>query len=364
VASLLDAFVLADCRLTYRSNSGAVYRDGCQKMVVANAWSVVAFAGDLCLGRHLLNGVVSRLRETPFDDARWLADDSELLRFVEAGMTNHLLLGPEHIDCRRYSAALMIVWMDHSTRVSPDGANMFPPVSQIVVVGTPELSCRRKHRGLDVIGSGSIVAQPMQKEAFDMLVDFGRYHGDPETSPAHRALLATQVVRDLLHDAGGDPGVGGLYQVVTLDSHSVTSVPYFYLADVEPGFRTYVAMRPIGGEFVQEHRPTGTQVAIASPFALNPFAEFGTHEMFEPATALTRLSRGVVPAQSGEVVFSLYDPDNVPDSIRASWGSDPLEPATWSPIEIPTVTSPSSRRHVDVSGEAGKGPNGNESNGH
>ena len=75
-----EVCLLADCRLSsidadgnpiaYRP--GAILaRDVCQKLVVADGRAVVGFAGDLCLARDLLRGVVNRIRQDP--DARCLA---------------------------------------------------------------------------------------------------------------------------------------------------------------------------------------------------------------------------------------------------------------------------------------------------
>jgi hypothetical protein len=78
VAFRSEALLLADTRLAAEDSEGRplVLRDVCQKLIIANGWSVAGFAGDLCLARHLLRGVVNRLRESTPDAADWLQEDT------------------------------------------------------------------------------------------------------------------------------------------------------------------------------------------------------------------------------------------------------------------------------------------------
>lgn len=332
VSSVFDTVVLADCRLSYPSPTGVLLkRDVCQKLVGANGWSVVGFAGQLCIARHLLNGIVNRLRDTDPQRPDWLQNDESLKEFVANGRSNHAARwGPGHEACQDAKARLLIAWMDYSRSIFAPGPGAndapFVPGTEIVVVRSPELDVRRTRLGLDIIGTPSI-APAMRNEAFNLLLHFA--HGS-EHGLVHRALMATQVVRDLLADRGGVPAVGGLFQAVTLSTKGVEPLSYFYLAPVEPGYRTYVAMRFEAGEWVQEHRPSGMKLPVVSPFAIDPFTSPGQHEMFDPALALNRDSPGVVPQQGMETVFWLYDPANVSPAIRASWGEEPLAPQSWS----------------------------------
>lgn len=332
VSSTFDAVVLADCRLSYPSPTGeSLKRDVCQKLVSANGWSVVGFAGQLCIARHLLNGIVNRLRETDPQRPDWLQDDGLLKEFVANGRSNHAARwGPGHEACQNAKARLLIAWMDYSRSIMAPtlGADDAPfvPGTEIVIVRSPEMDVTRTRMGLDIIGTPSITPA-MREEAFNLLLHFAR---GAEHGHAHRALMATQVMRDLLSDRGGVPGVGGLFQAVTLTTKGVEPLSYFYLAPVEPGYRTYVAMRFEGGEWVQEHRPSGMKVPVVSPFAIDPFKTPGEHNMFDPALTLNRHSPGVVPQQEVETVFWLYDPANVSPAIRASWGEEPLAPQSWS----------------------------------
>jgi hypothetical protein len=335
VNSTFDAFAVADCRLLWRSAGGPVVRDACQKIVMATHWAAAGFSGDLCLGRHLMAGFVKRIRQTPFDDPGWLKDNDELMRFVVQGIAAHVLPGPAHAECQKKEASVLIAWMDYSRsiyRAREGDEERFIPGAEITVVRTPRLgqNVRRTRRGIDTIGSGSKIKKAMREQAYNMLMGFGRFDGDADVMAAHRALLGTQVVRDLLADQGGDEGVGGLYEVIAVDKHKVWSVPYFYLAPVEPGYRTYVAMRPVDGQYVQEHRPTGIRVPIASPFDIDPFAPPGQSEIFDPTRMLTRHSPGVIPERPWQLAWQLYDPAEFPDAIRESWGDAPLDPSSWA----------------------------------
>lgn len=74
-------------------------------------------------------------------------------------------------------------------------------------------------------------------------------------------------------------------------------------------------MRMEGGEWIQEHRPTGVRLPVVSPFAIDPFARPGEYEVIDPAVALDQHSPGVIQQRPVELVFSLYDPDHVPDAV-------------------------------------------------
>jgi hypothetical protein len=111
----------------------------------------------------------------------------------------------------------------------------------------------------------------------------------------------------------------------------VQTVPYWYWADVEPGYGTYVAMRVENGAWVQDHRPSGTTISVASPFDFNvagPVITPGQHEVFEPSQFLTRASNGVLPTPPLVLAYAEYVPDHVDKQIRASWGPDPVPPLT------------------------------------
>jgi hypothetical protein len=68
----------------------------------------------------------------------------------------------------------------------------------------------------------------------------------------------------------------------------------------------------------------------------------GNHRMFDPALALDRHSPGVIPERRPfHTVAGVYDPDDVDEAVRASWGIEPLAPCTFreparrTPIRTP-----------------------------
>ena len=62
----------------------------------------------------------------------------------------------------------------------------------------------------------------------------------------------------------------------------------------------------------------------------NETFKVGEHEMFDPRVFLTNVSKGVyrtpIPLS---LLYSVYDPANVPAEVVASWGTEPLEPQTF-----------------------------------
>jgi hypothetical protein len=139
------------------------------------------------------------------------------------------------------------------------------------------------------------------------------------------------VVRDLLNEAGVTD-VGGLYQLASISPFGVQPAPHFYWAPVQPGYGTYVAMRLEYGEWVQEHRPTGTKVKVLSPFDIqlrHPDWMKARSKMFDPARDLQIDSPGVVPDRQDRMVYGAYTPEDIPDQVRESWGDLPVAPLTY-----------------------------------
>ena len=323
------AVMLADTRLSNRVGVNEVLlRDACQKMVTATPWSLVAVAGSLCPARYLLNGVVTRLRSYPDDTDAWLHDDSltwlredEALRaFIHEGLARHAAKAG-HADCPHQRVGLMVTWIDYAAE-RLDGR--CPP--QIISVRTPELEVRRL-RGLEaeVVGSGAVIAPALDLDFVLHVANLGK---DQSWARANQCMWVAEVVRRELR-SHAVASVGGLFQVAHLFHGGVQTVPYWYWADVEPGYGTYVAMRIESGMWVQDHRPSGTTIRVASPFDFDvtgPLVTPGQHEIFEPSVFLTRDSPGVLPAPSLLIAYTEYDPDHVPKEIQASWGPEPVPP--------------------------------------
>lgn len=340
VSTTFDAVVIADCRLSGvdAQDRLIVARDICQKLFVPNGWSVLAFAGDLCLGRTLIRGVFSRLQTTDPFHSDWLRDDREILSFIAEGIARHSRVKADHSQCRRKTVQLLIAWVDYTRSIIEGdhnpGDESFVPGTQLIVVETPSMTVQHRGWGLEIIGTGKVITQPMREEAMMKIANMGR---GQEKGDSHRCFFTAVVVNTLLQGLG-IPSIGGLYQMLSLSLGGVEVIPYLYWVPVESGYGTYVAMRIEDGEWVQEHRPTGTKIKVLPPSAIQlrgPHWTPGKDEMFEPTRSLTRFSPGVVRETNLQPLYWIYDPGNVPDIIRASWGSDPLPPLTWSTDQLP-----------------------------
>jgi hypothetical protein len=330
VATYFDGIVAADCQVTF---SNGRRRDYCQKLIVANARSVIGLAGDICMARYLADGVLGRLRETDIDHQDWLREDRQLARFILEGIYAHGAKNPGHENCADGCAELLIFWRDYH-RMSPERGWRGPPIPdpRIITIraSNRRVDIERIRRGVGVIGRNRAFQRELNTPNFDDLVTyFGRYDGERNVRDTQRALIATTEISKRLIEMNRTAGVGGLYQVMTVSPDSVQTVPYFQLMDVAPGYRTYVAMRIENGEWIQEHRPTARKVRVISPWAINPFGPGRIDSVFDPSQWLTPESPGVIPAQEWETVFSLYNPPDMPDAVRPSWGDAPLSPLSY-----------------------------------
>jgi hypothetical protein len=338
-SSLVDGFVVAYCQVTYtQPNGGVRRRDFCQKLFMTDYGMVVGIAGSICLARFLAAGLIEELNARPDDREQWLNDDDAVMRFILSGIAEHLRRYPDHAACRERDTELLIAWMDY-TRQRPDGSwidGVPAPITQTkkLLWNRERLWWKRKQHGTIVLGRGERFAQALHDDDYDELVTrFGRFSDsdmDPNIIDAQRALLATAAIRKQLILTNRAEGVGGLYQVMTLGPRGAQTVPYFYLDDVEPGFKTYVAMRIDRGEWVQEHRPTNTIMRVKTPRDIDPTQPPRREIRFDSSVRLDRNSPGVIPAQQIETVFSLYNPPSVPEAVRPSWGDEPLAPLTYA----------------------------------
>src|SRR5262245_59863754 len=83
--------LLADCRLTPIDANGntieyrpgvVLGRDVCQKLFVADGRAIVGFAGDLCLARYLLGGVINRISKNTERGTAFLRSDDAIREFL------------------------------------------------------------------------------------------------------------------------------------------------------------------------------------------------------------------------------------------------------------------------------------------
>jgi hypothetical protein len=336
------AVVIADSRLTRYSKEGHPYpySDVCQKLLLATGWSIVGFAGLLCPARYVMSGIVQRLRSYADTDADrwtrdnsldWLRDDDHLRAFVAWGLREHGELGGEHLSiCLSRPTEVSIVWVDFRPPADIKPEQEFWPGTHVVTIRTPDLAVRRTGIGVDVIGSGAVIAEDYDRDFVMKVMNFG--DGDEFKRGRSQALFVADTVRNRIQ-ARQVGTVGGLYQIAHLSRRGVQIVPYFYWADVERGYGTYVAMRIENGYWVQEHRPTGRLVHVLSPFDVSPTdpeAARGLEVMFEPSLFLNRKSPGVLPTPSPwTMAYAMYNPDDFPEPVRRSWGAAPLAPLTW-----------------------------------
>jgi hypothetical protein len=229
VSTTFDAVIVADSRLsvTDPNNRPKVVRDICQNIAVANGWSLARFAGDLCLGRDLLGWIVRRLRDTPADSPNWLRDDELLRRFIEFCIGTHMRNPANHKACRRKPTAILVAWMDYSRSIVGNdlkpGDELWTPGTEIVVIRMPSVTIERIRWGIGVIGSGETIAPQMRQEAMLNIANFAR--GAPHPNE-YRCYFVAEVVRSLLAGRGGEPTIGGLYQMAYLNREGVGTVPF------------------------------------------------------------------------------------------------------------------------------------------
>lgn len=337
-SSLLDGFIVADCQLTYtQPNGGVLRRDFCQKLFMTDYGMVVGIAGTVCLARFLAAGLIEESNARPDDRQQWLKDGDAVMRFLLSGIAVHLQRHPDHAACRELDTELLIAWMDY-TRLRPDGSwtdGIPVPIMQMMKLWwhRERLWWKQNQRGTIVLGRSECFAHELHDDDYeDLVTHFGRFSDsnmDPNIIDAQRALLGTAQIRKRLMETNRTAGIGGLYQVMTMGPRGAQTVPYFYLDDVEPGFRTYVAMRIDNGEWGQEHRPTNTIMRLKMPWDIDLSNPMRRESRFDSSMRLNRNSAGVIPAKQVETVFSLYNPPDVPDAVRPSWGDAPLAPLTY-----------------------------------
>ncbi|MGI8406596.1 MAG: hypothetical protein ACR2OE_17850 [Thermomicrobiales bacterium] len=334
-----EIILAADTRISGMGTRGniVVKQDVCQKLFYATPWCVVGFAGHVCLARHLLRGFLSKIRATSPMATAWLESDEEVLRFLRHGVEMHPKMRNgkgtiDHKDCTKQPIELLIAWVDVTRDAigrSRDLADTrIPPRLETIRLSSPNLLVARKIFGIECIGSGSPISEPIRSEAY---VDISWYANEHPQAEMQKAFLTASIARKLLEEARID-SVGEAFQLICLSRHGVRVIPYFYWVPVGDQNGTYVAMRIEGGEWVQEHRPTGTKIRIMSPFdfqLMHPDFTSGANKHIDPKVHFTSKTPGVVPDHNGRLVYYPYDPDDVHEEILRSWGSAPLTPNTW-----------------------------------
>ena len=249
----------------------------------------------------------------------------------------------------RTIASVTIAWVNdyptlsmqaHSRPSAHPGACPQTIVVRVYGIGetglTPKVLISRRELGFEIVGSGSVIHDDLGMDDWASLANWPATDKDGLRT---RSMMFAHMVSTLIAKRDID-SVGGLLQIATISASGVELVPYFRWMSVAPGYGTYVAMRFDEGEWIQEHRPTGTRVRVVSPHQIplkGPTWKPGTHERFDLQQELDIDSSGVVPEMQAHVTYAVYDPDNVNPQIIRSWGDDPISPNTF-------VTSPTRRR--------------------
>lgn len=339
VNTMSEIILAADTRISGVDSRGhiVVKQDVCQKLFYGTPWCVVGFAGNVCLARHLLRGFLSKLRMTPLMATAWIKSDEEVLRFLRRGVNMHAKMrtgkgNVDHKECQRQPVELLIAWVD-ITRDAIGGPReiadaRIPPLLETIRLSSPNLLVERKIFGVECIGNGSPISEAIRNEAY---VDICWYAKEHPQAEIQKAFLTASIARKLLEEARIE-SVGKALQLICLSRQGVRVIPYFYWVPVGEQNGTYVAMRIEGGEWVQEHRPTGTKIRIMSPFdfqLMHPDFTNRVNKQIDPKVHFTPASPGVVPDHNGRLVYYPYDPDDVHAEILMSWGSAPLTPNTW-----------------------------------
>ena len=357
--SLDAAIIVADTRLStidQSSGTATATRDVCQKLFAETSDAVLTFSGDLCFGRDIVNWYRNRLRREP-DDLDWLHDDDEVGWLAHRAVQLHSRR-ENHYGCVKSGATVCITWINGERFLSRQHQNVLSanphPIPQTIRIeargigdtgATPRVRVIRQELRFVIAGSGGSIREDLGTDEWVMIANWGRAEGDGLRT---RALFFTDIVSRLLIKRRID-SVGGLLQVATMTTQGVEVIPYLRWMEVEPGYGTYVALRFDDGSLVQEHRPTGRRIRIASPHEIptrGPIWDPGTHERFDPASELTRVSPGVVPELSARLAYAVYDHESVPAEIVRSWGTDPLPPNTYVDTPRPTLSPTQWKRYV------------------
>lgn len=328
--SLAGAVFLADSRLSYPAPSGQIVsvRDVCQKLFIPNAWSVLGFAGDLCLGNDLAGAFFTELKEAKWTKDHWLGDDAAIKKLVTETIAAHPSLGSGHSTCDSRPAGILIAYVGLVRFNKEDGSLDHYQLGTMTVAVLSDGTIERQGIGAAVLGEGGQLIQP--KLTLELITQIAN-----AASPESQALLALNATRVFVNEVNAR-SVGEPFQVAHLSAKGVLLVPYFYWANVTNRFGTYVAMRIEDGDWVQDHRPSGRVLRFKRPYQiLNQELDegawpLGKNEMFDPRRALYNTSPGVIRAPNPNLIYAVYDPNNVPASIMASWGSEPPPLLTWA----------------------------------
>ncbi len=325
---------LADARLSYAGTGGpgGTVRDICQKLWVPNGWCVLGFAGDLCLGNELAGTMYRELDGKRLTSQNVLTNGDELGDLIVRAVCSHPdTYGDEHAQCVAAGAALLIAHYTISTATSLDGRETERVVRLMTTTINSSGEIQRSGAGAAAIGEGADQIRP--RLTGKLVEDIGN-----APTPTLQSLFALHATARAV-DEYQAKSVGLPFQVAHLSQTQVEVMPYFYWADVESGFGTYVAVRIENGFWIQEHRPSRTVRRMRQPAdILNQELDEGKWpiwraEILDPRRSMNRNSPGVIAKKNPTLVYAPYVPGNVPGDILESWGSEPIDLLTWASKE-------------------------------
>ena len=152
----------ADSRISWIRNEGVLLnaRYVVQKLLVPKGgWSLLGWAGNLCMARDIVRALFNRLSATDPRKPEWMRGDDSIKSFVRDCIALHAEGRPSHKDCHRQTAQFMIAWLDY-------GKNPFTQSMEVLTISSPGLEIRRTAFGVDAIGSGAVILDRMRFESF------------------------------------------------------------------------------------------------------------------------------------------------------------------------------------------------------
>lgn len=247
------AFVVADSRLVWTKDGRlAERRDVCQKVFPLSDEILVGFSNGALSAVRLLRKLVSSDHVL---DCGWLLDPGRCVQVLSSCYDRaeaFKLPGPQ----------VQLLFAVHVKERS--GGDLVVPRVKLVCVDCDPWHHAVVEDDLAVIGAASEIRnEALKEESVTKLTQLTSYN---ERGLAIRAMFAHLFVCSLMRGRD-EPTIGGLYQVYYLGPEGPRAVPYDTWGEVTTDLGSPVSMFIRGGEWVQEHRPTGRRVRVRNPLA-------------------------------------------------------------------------------------------------
>jgi ATP-dependent protease HslVU (ClpYQ) peptidase subunit len=276
--------MVADCRLTFGDDTQARHSDVCQKIVGLGRVGLVGFAGDVETATTVIQwmATIQKLR-----GLSWLTKPEEVASLLEACKLKYT----------QHYAELLVMFVDKWHEVLPGVRGT------VLVRFSTNGDLTKSYLGVEAIGSGQDVLQPLKVKFIDLL-NFST-HPDGDITPLiHTALLVAEFTDGFVKEHRID-SVGGLFQIMLLTSSGIYAVPYERWVDVTPELGTYVCMDiDAVGRWVQRHEPSGLSVPLGNPFRDEfTIRDRSQNLTFDLAERLTHRSPGIRKRSNPQYVF-------------------------------------------------------------